>query len=612
MLARALAAAPALALVVVDAALRPSQLRDYTYEAWLWYFGCATLGAVAWGALAVGATRRRSPTRWIARFALAPLALLAVGTQLETWARYRSYLNWRTALMGNSLLPCLAQQTWADRACVFGLLLAPVAFVLAVAVGMRRLAPPRRRASQLALPLGAVALAATVAVAKPDGGWDNGSTPDVLWLSAVGAFANSIRLHEDVMVQLHALPGARSPDPLPRLHARPARARDVLLILDESVRAEEVCSVPADGCDKTPFTNALLPDRFGFRQMRALDSTTALSLATVMSGLPPTESRARLLSAPLLPEYAHAAGSDSAFWTSQNLLYANAGRFLDGLPLSAFTSGTALEPYANYLTGADDGKVLERALEELPTLREPWVAVVQLSNTHFPYVVDEHDAPFSTRLDWRALDDFGRTRVRYYDALYRQDKLIASFLARLRSRPRAETTIVVLLADHGEQLGERGRIGHTWGVYDVEIRVPMWIDAPHGTLSDDEAAHLRALRDTPLTMLDVAPTVLDLVGLWDQPAIAPWRARMTGASMLRGPPPTDRAVVMTNCSEIFSCPMKNWGAMRGTRKLLGMQDEPRGWRCFDVAGDPGEEKDLGVQACGDLRAIAEADGRGTP
>ena len=68
-------------------------------------------------------------------------------------------------------------------------------------------------------------------------------------------------------------------------------------------------------------------------------------------------------------------------------------------------------------------------------------------------------------------------------------------------------------------------------------------------------------------MLDVAPTVLDLLGLWDQPGLAERRRSLHGASMLRGPPPADRAVIMTNCSEIFSCSSPNWGAMRGSLNL---------------------------------------------
>jgi arylsulfatase A-like enzyme len=345
--------------------------------------------------------------------------------------------------------------------------------------------------------------------------------------------------------------------------------------------------------------------------MRAVDSTTALSMATMLSGRSPASARASLLSAPLLPEYAHAAGLDAAYWTSQNLLYANAGRFLDGLPLRDFVCGTELAPYADYLDGADDGLLFARALVGLSRLREPYLAVAQLANTHFPYEVDAHDLPFSSTIDWHALDDFGRTRIRYWDALHRQDELLARFLVALRARPDAERTVVVFVSDHGEQLGEHGQIGHTWNLYDDEIRVPMWIDAPPGTLTADEEARLRDLQDVPVTELDVAPTVLDLLGVWDAPELAPLRRSMPGVSLLRGPPPPGRALVMTNCSPLFSCAVQNWGALRGTRKLVAAEGDTA-WHCYDVAADPGETKDLGAPACGDLRALAEGDGRGAP
>jgi glucan phosphoethanolaminetransferase (alkaline phosphatase superfamily) len=614
LLARGLALAPALSIVALDFALRGRLLRDFTRDAALWYAGCAAAGALTWGALLVASARRRGATRWAARVLLAALALLSLGTQLQTWARYRSYLNWRTALMGNSLLPCLSQQLAGDRARVLLLLLAPVAVMLAMAVAVRRLAPPRRRAARLALPLGCLALIVTARHAKPDAGWDSGTTPDVLWMSATYALAESMRTHDDVMVTLRHLPDARSPEPVPEMRAAPARPRNVLLLIDESVRADDACSVPVppdeEACDRTPFTNRTLPGRYGFRQMRSLDSTTALSMAALLTGLGPSEPRASLLSAPLLFEYAHAARVDTAFWTSQNLLYANAGRFLDGTPLHTFVSGTELEPYADYLDGADDARLLRRVAVDLPALREPYLAVVQLANTHFPYKVDEHDLPFSSTHDWRKMDAFGRTNIRYRDALHRQDKLLARFLATIAR----ERTVVVFLSDHGEQIGEHRRTGHTWTEYEQEVHVPMWIDAPPGTLADDEARRLEALRDVPLTMLDVAPTLLDLLGLWNQsdpPALSDRRRTLLGVSMLRGAPAPDRALVMTNCSELFSCSSPNWGAIRGSLKLFA-SEEDKAWHCFDVATDPDETHDLGPEACGDLRALAEGDGRGAP
>jgi glucan phosphoethanolaminetransferase (alkaline phosphatase superfamily) len=609
--ARLLVLAPAAAVLALDFALRGRLLREFTRDAALAYARCFGPAAVAWGALVVAAARRRGWTAWAGRGLAALAALFAVGTQLQTVARYGTYLNWRTALMGNSLLPFLGQQLWGDRLGALGLLLAPVVVLLTLAVAMRRLAAPGRRGAIAALPVGVLGLAAAVVWGKADEGWDNGTSPDVLWLAAVGALAKSHRTHEDIMVELRYLPDARSPEAVPALHPRPERPRNVLLLVDESVRGEDICSVPGDDCPKSPFTNALLPDRLGFTQMRAIDSTTALSMVTMLSGRSPADARASLLSAPLLPEYAHAAGADAAYWTSQNLLYANAGRFLDGLPLSDFVCGTQLAPYADYLDGADDGVLLDRVLAGLAKLREPYLAVAQLANTHFPYAVDPHDLPFSSRFDWRAMDDFGRTRIRYWDALHRQDRLLARFVAELRARPGAERTIVVFLSDHGEQIGEHGQTGHTWNLHDEEIRVPMWIDAPPGTLAPGEIEHLRAARDAPLTELEIAPTLLDLLGVWDDPALAPLRARMLGASLLRGLPSPERVAVMTNCSSLFSCAVKNWGAIRGSRKLFAAEEDTA-WHCYDAATDPRETDDLGAQGCQDLRAAAEGEGRGTP
>jgi hypothetical protein len=604
----ALALAPGLLVAATDAALRWPLLTAYTSQALAWYLGGAAVAAIGWAALVVAATGARSVPRAMASALLAALALLAVGTQLQAWDRYRTYLNWRTALMGTSIWPCLAQETWSDRSRALALLLAPVVAVLGVAMGVRRLAPPGRLVGLLALPAGIAALALAGGPSSPGAGWDNWSTPDVLWINAAFALARSMRTHDDVMVTLRWLPAARSPPSLPSLVARPARPRSVLLVVDESVRGADFCSVPQGACATTPLTNAALPGRYGFTEMRALDSTTVLSIAAMMSGTPPGARRSELLTAPMLPEFAHAAGLDTAFWTGQNLLFGNYGRYLDGLPFTVFASGTELSPYVTYETGADDGQLVDRALADLPELREPYLAVLQLSNTHFPYVVDGQDHPFSDRDEGAA--GVERTAARYRDGIHRQDRILARFLTSLRALPAGARTVVVFLSDHGEQLGEHGRVCHTWSVHDEEIRVPMWIDAPPGTLTEPEAAQLRALAHTPLTMLDVAPTILDLVGLWDEPRIATWRSRMAGVSLLRGGPPSDRAVVMTNCSEIYSCTTRNWGAMRGTRKLVSSEDETA-WSCFDLASDPQEQHDLGVAACGDLQQIAEA-GRGAP
>jgi glucan phosphoethanolaminetransferase (alkaline phosphatase superfamily) len=385
----------------------------------------------------------------------------------------------------------------------------------------------------------------------------------------------------------------------------------VLLVLTESVRAQSACVAYERGCPWTPFSNEAAPDRMPLEQMRAVDSTTAISLAVLWSGLAPQASRRELHTAPLLWEYARAAGVDTAYWTSQNLLFGNSGEWMRGLPLSKSVSATQLEPDAPLETGAADSLVVDRALAEIGELREPFVGVVHLSNTHFPYAIDESDAPWLPQSEATGPGYETEILNRYRDAIYRQDRAVGRLMRELRRSPLGARTVVVFLSDHGEQMREKGAVGHTGTLFEEEIRIPAWIDAPKGTLSEHEEASLRGLAKAPVTTLDVMPTLLDLVGLWDEPGIAAMRQAMPGESLLRGGSAADRALLLTNCTELWQCAFKNWGAMRGTRKLIAHQYD-RAWSCFDVATDPKEEHDLGEAACGDLRALAEGDGRGKP
>jgi arylsulfatase A-like enzyme len=148
-------------------------------------------------------------------------------------------------------------------------------------------------------------------------------------------------------------------------------------------------------------------------------------------------------------------------------------------------------------------------------------------------------------------------------------------------------------------------------LYEPEIHIPAWVVAPPGTLSPAEDAQLRALRDAPLTTMDVLPTLLDLVGVLDDPALAPLAAGFVGRSLLRGGSPADAPVVLTNCSELWACAFRNWGAMAGTQKLIGKEGD-HAWSCFDLQEDPDERDDLGPDSCGTLRALAETRMHGRP
>jgi hypothetical protein len=601
---RVLLAVPGVGIALLDLATRHEQIAAWPRGTTLAYAGTLALGAVMWAALLQAAAARHA---WPARLLLVTAAALAVGAQLYFFGRYHAYLNPRAVLVGTAMLPSVGQQLWGDRAGFLRALLPPIAAAVLLPVARRHLLPVSARAGWRALDVGLAALLAAALLIDVPGGGEQASSPDVLYLTSMGVLASARWRHDGQVERAH--PGPRTPRVVSPIRAGPAR-RSLLFIVTESVRATDACSVPSPECPTTPYTNALLPDRFGFSQMRALDSTTAVSLAVLWSGLAPTESREALHSAPLLWEYAHAAGFDTAYWTSQNMFFANSGTWLEGLPLSRWVSATDLDPDPTYEVGADDGALVDVVLRDLPAMKRPFVGVVHLSNTHFPYVIDEADAPFQPQSEAFGAGDATRVRNRYADAIRRQDAIVARLVRGLRAAPGGDGVVVAFVSDHGEQIRERGAIGHTWGVYDEEVRVPFWIDAPRDALDAEAQARVRSLQDVPVSQLDVLPTMLDLMGIWDAPEVATHRGAMPGESLLRGGT-AGRAFVMTNCSPIFACAFKNWGAMRASRKLVATQNDTA-WRCFDVERDPHEQVDLGPKGCGDLRALAEAEGRGTP
>lgn len=607
--ARLLLVLPTLAILALDLAKRHGRVLAFDKADLAFYVLSGLVGLVMWAGLVGVASRHRGPAKWTVRVVLVIVALLAVGGQIYSYQRYQAYVNHRAVLVGTSFLPSVGQQLWFDRWSFARALLPSLFLAIAIPIAAVKLAPMRsRRRGWLCLDLALVAILIG-AFTSPERGAEQGQPPDVMYVSAIGQLARAHWDHNETVERVH--PGPRTPIPVPALVAKPSRKRNVVMIVTESVRAQSVCMDYADDCKWTPFSNKAAPERMALTQMRALDSTTAISLAIMWTGLSATDSRKDLHSAPILWEYARAAGLDSAYYTSQNLLFGNSGTWLEGAPWTRHVSATMLDPSATYETGSDDGELVDYATKDIPHLKEPYVAVVHLSNTHFPYKIDPEDMPFKPQEEATGPGWENEILNRYQDSIYMQDKAVGRFLTELKKRPDADRTVVLFVSDHGEQMREKGAVGHTGTLYEPEIRIPFWVLAPPGTLTDDERAKLLELHKTPVTSLDVFPTVLDLLGLWDEPNIAPFRAKMLGQSFLRGGSTPDRSIAMTNCSELFACAFKNWGAIHGTKKLIAHQGE-NAWNCFDVATDPEELHGLDVTECGDLLSLAEKTGGGHP
>jgi arylsulfatase A-like enzyme len=291
--------------------------------------------------------------------------------------------------------------------------------------------------------------------------------------------------------------------------------------------------------------------------------------------------------------------------TSQNLLFGNTRLWVKNLGVDRFCSATELDPESDLDMGAPETVLAERVKRELETLPEPFLAVVQLSNVHYPYLVDNSaPQPFQPASRSKAPEDNYKFFNQYQNAVYQQDRHVYDFLNHMQHLPAAARTVTLYTSDHGEAFREHGNMGHTFSVLDEEIHVPGWIDAPPGTLTDEERANLASKRNQPLTHVDLTQTIIDLLGVHDAPEIQAHRAHTFGNSLLR-PEVNEEIMALSNCAGVWSCAFENWGALKGWRKVEAREWDTR-WRCFDLRSDPKEQHDLGEAACADLVSFAKS------
>jgi glucan phosphoethanolaminetransferase (alkaline phosphatase superfamily) len=525
----------------------------------------------------------------------------SLGGQAYFFQQYNAYLNTDVSVFASNFTDSVINQLFADIGNYAIAKLPPFLCAVLLVWAGRRLVRPRHRRVRWAGALAPLLLLASFFVPTQHR-HAQASTPDILYLNAVGGL---IRTQLGLTEQSDQVrPRQRESLPVPPLTRSDVPARNVVLVILESVRSDAVCNEYDPDCRKTAATNLMFPNRYPLTELRSMDSCTAISLAVLWSGLLPVESRDTLHTWPLIFDYARSAGYDTAFWTSQNMMFGNARLWVKNLGVSHFTSATELEPTSDLDMGAPEGLLAAHVTRSLPELKEPFLAVIQLSNVHYPYHVDPSlPMPFQPSTTSKAPDDNRHFFNYYLNAVHQQDLHVANMLRGLKQSPAGERTVIVYTSDHGEAFREHGQMGHTFSVFDEEIRVPGWIDAPPGTLTPEESTQLESKRDAYVFHIDIAPTILDLIGVKNDPAIAEYRTKMPGNSLI-APGLSDFPVPLTNCAGVWSCAFENWGYMHGNMKLEARSWDP-GWKCYDLASDPEELVNLGPAACGELAALAK-------
>ena len=253
----------------------------------------------------------------------------------------------------------------------------------------------------------------------------------------------------------------------------------------------------------------------------------------------------------------------------------------------------------------DFEETVERALEYVRhrTTKGPWFAFLHTYDVHCPYDPPEpYAGMFRSEAsepievagrcgnpDFNALElTAGQTSFlsdRYDDDIRRTDDALGKLLAGLDELDLWSSTIVIVTSDHGEEFGERGRIGHEQTLQREVLHIPLLVAAP--------GIGARTV-ETAVGLADVVPTVLELAGL------APAR-ELDGRSLvplLRGGAGPER-------------PGGQLSELVWKRKLASWVEGDEHWivdlgdssvRRFDWKSDPTEREDLAAE---DERGLPE-------
>ncbi len=237
---------------------------------------------------------------------------------------------------------------------------------------------------------------------------------------------------------------------------------------------------------------------------------------------------------------------------------------------------------------------------------EPLFAFVNLMETHAPLDPPGRYYPFAPwkrfRTRWLAggadqglsfnagmaeppPDYVATLRALYYGSAQYEDQVLGWFLQAVEERGRP--TVMIVLADHGEHLGEHGLFNHNSSLYEPLLHVPLVAWSQGVDLSAGPV-------DGPVSLLGLAGWLAGLTEgrVEPMPADGPVVAEYEGTASHNGIPDEIRVGIERRGPGAIPPLILNPGlaVRQGSMKYL-VAGDGREW-LFDLSADPGEEHDL--------------------
>jgi choline-sulfatase len=275
---------------------------------------------------------------------------------------------------------------------------------------------------------------------------------------------------------------------------------DVFLVTIDTLRADHIRCYGYERI-QTPALDRLAQDGIRFAQAFTPSPITNTSHTSILTGLLPSSHGVTDFAVPLSPTYP----------TWADLLHQqgyHTAAFIGAVILDSKTLAPGLDRGFDYYdnfpqhpqTKSRWGR-LERRGMDVVERAETWLSAhpqgphfvwVHLYDPHDPY---EPPAPYSQIYKDRLYDG----EIAYADSA------LANFMGYLKKNRWYENSLIVVVGDHGEGLGEHHEDTHGIFLYDSTTHVPLILKTPRGA----GGAKMKVV-EAQVRTTDILPTVLDL------------------------------------------------------------------------------------------------------
>lgn len=407
-----------------------------------------------------------------------------------------------------------------------------------------------------------------------------------------------------LMVLLLVIHGALTFAFAPR--EQPHEMPNVLVLLIDALRADHLSGY-GYGRETSPSLDALAADGVTFRHTIAQSTFTKSSIASLFTGRNVFQHGVYWGSQRETPE----SITSDLLGLEENTL---AERLREGgYYTTAWVQNSHLRGFMGFSQGFVSYRDQQGSIEKINgrfrhwlgngAQRYPWMAYLHYIDLHDPYLPKPpYDTLFGSYTEvYKGLDlanwgtyleavrngeevptelEVEQYRV-LYDGLIRMvDDKIGRLLEELKTAGLYDRTLIVVTSDHGDAFMEHGFISHSTTPYDELVKVPLIVKFP-------DSRHRGQTIEEQVRLIDVLPTVLDVVGIEGDATIA--GCGLVDLLTTPGKPrPPGCVFAFSEIAETGAYPTV---AVRTKEKKL-IHFEKANDQLFDLLDDPGEHRPI--------------------